>query len=172
MTTIGKSNTELHLTSRERGAASSQPGGETARVVTGLSRALAERAGAGPQLGNSGNVVLGDSSISDVDRAPSPGTTSSAADSTLRAGVNAANLRRLIQLHSGLIHDLAPAHDFADTMVANAGPVTSGTSESLRPRPLLIDAVCMAFCSSLTICLTISCGVFFGANRPYQVDTS
>src|ERR1044071_1567271 len=59
----------------------------------------------------------------------------------------------------------------AETILPNAGPVTSGTSEPLRSHASLMVGVCMAVCSSLTILSTIAGGVFFGANRPYQVET-
>src|SRR5215218_3556401 len=60
----------------------------------------------------------------------------------------------------------------AETIVAKAGPVTSGTSEPLRSQASLIGAVCMACCNSLTMRATIAGGVFLGANSPYQVATS
>ena len=52
----------------------------------------------------------------------------------------------------------------ADTMVANAGPVTSGTSKPLRSQASLIAAACMAGRNSLIRRATIAGGVFFGAN--------
>jgi hypothetical protein len=63
MTTIGKSNTELTHLANE--ALRGQPGCETAQVVTVSARPNA-RAGRNWEIPN---VVLGDSLISDVDRA-------------------------------------------------------------------------------------------------------
>ena len=60
----------------------------------------------------------------------------------------------------------------ADTIFANAAPVTSGTSEPLRSQASLMAGVCMAFCNSLVICWTMCRRRVLGANRPYQVETS